>query len=72
MMPRPSPEAIEQWAVEKLKLPPRGSGLPLSMKTDRGVVRMWLRALGMPHDEAVMMTRQQLTDAWHNTNAGKE
>jgi hypothetical protein len=66
MMPRPDPELVEQWAVDKLKLPPRGSGQPLRSRDDRTAVRFWLRSLGASPEKVSAMTMQQLSDAWHN------
>jgi hypothetical protein len=66
MTPRPDPQLVEQWVVEKLKLPPRGSGQPLRSKQDRTAARFWLRSLGASPEKVNALTMKQLNDAWHN------
>lgn len=60
-----TPQDAERWAVSK-GAPRRGSMAILTSK-ERGLIRFWLTAAGVPSERAVTLTLDQLWDVWHDT-----
>lgn len=60
-----TPQDAEKWAVSK-GAPRRGSMVILTSK-ERGLIRFWLTAAGVPSEKAVTLTLDQLWDVWHDT-----
>lgn len=60
-----TPQDAERWAVSK-GAPRRGSMVILTSK-ERGLIRFWLTAAGVPSERAVTLTLDQLWDVWHDT-----
>jgi len=61
-----TPQDAERWAVSK-GAPRRGCMAMLTSK-ERGLIRFWLTAAGVPSEKAVTLTLDQLWDAWHDTS----
>lgn len=61
-----TPDAAEAWAVSK-GAPRRGSMTIITSK-ERGLIRFWLTASGVPSETAVTLTLSEMWDVWHDTS----